>query len=495
MPSTSISTALYTVEQVRQLDLAAIAGGIPGFELMQRAATAAFVLMHRRWPDARRVLIFAGSGNNGGDAFLVARLAVSAGLEVRVIGLGDESRGDAALARAAWLESGGEIDIASESTSLGEADVLVDGLFGTGLKRAPNGVAAILIGRINAHRAAKLSLDVPSGLNADSGVAPGVVVYADATISFVGWKRGLFTAVGADCCGVLSLDTLGIPSEVFSTCHVDARLLDASMMAIFPQRKSNVNKGMFGHVLVVGGDDGMGGAVSLCAEAALRVGAGLVSVATRPDHVGPIIGRRPELMARAVDGPQALQVMIERAAVIAIGPGLGQAAWGHALMDVALRSGKPCVLDADGLNLLARERIDLPRDCVLTPHPGEAARLLGCDVARIQADRFAAVRELASRYSAAVVLKGAGSLISNPKQEVALCPFGNPGMASGGMGDVLTGVIAGLIAQGLSIWDAARFGVVAHALAGDRAAGDAPRGMLASDLMLYLRAVLNSRQA
>lgn len=495
MSSQPIPTALYTVEQVRSLDRAAIAGGIPGAELMQRAATAAFALLRARWPNARRVLVFAGSGNNGGDAFLVAKLATLVGLDVRVVALGGESDGDAALARAAWLESGGSVEIADESTSLGDADVLVDGLFGTGLARAPSGVAATLIEQINAHHAAKLSLDVPSGLNADLGVVPGVVVCADATISFVGWKRGLFTAHGVDCCGVLSLDTLGIPAEVFSACLSDTSLLDTGIVALLPQRKANVNKGTFGHVLAVGGDEGMAGAITLSAEAALRVGAGLVSVATRSAHTGAINGRRAELMVRAVEGPQALQAMIERASVIALGPGLGQAAWGHALWDVALRAGKPCVLDADGLNLLARERIVLPNDVVLTPHPGEAARLLGCDVARIQADRFTAVRELAMRYSAVVVLKGAGSLIANPAQEVALCPFGNPGMASGGMGDVLTGVIAGLIAQGLSAWNAARLGVVAHAIAGDLAAGDSPRGMIASDLMPFLRTFVNSGQA
>lgn len=495
MQSQPISTALYTVAQVRSLDSAAIAGGIPGVELMQRAATAAFALLRARWPDARRVLVLAGSGNNGGDAFLVAGLAKLAGLDVRIVALDGQSHGDAALARAAWLESGGSVEIAGESTLLGAADVLVDGLFGTGLTRAPSGFAAILIEQINAHRAATLSLDVPSGLNADSGVACGLVVRADATISFVGWKRGLFTADSVDCSGALSLDNLGIPVEVFSACPSVACLLNAGIVALLPPRRANVNKGTFGHVLAIGGDEGMAGAVALCAEAALRIGAGLVSVATRAANVAAINARRPELMVRGVEGPQELQAIIERASVIALGPGLGQAAWGHALWDVALRAGKPCVLDADGLNLLARERIDLPNDVVLTPHPGEAARLLGCTVAQIQADRFAAVRELAARYWAVVVLKGAGSLIANPAQEVALCPFGNPGMASGGMGDVLTGAIAGLIAQGLSAWDAARLGVVAHAVAGDHAAGNSPRGLIAGDLMPSLRTFVNSGQA
>ncbi len=489
------STLLYTVAQVRNFDQAAIAGGIPGAELMQRAASAAFALMRERWPDACRVLVLAGNGNNGGDAFLVAGLASSAGLDVGVVALGPESRGDAALARGAWLESGGSIVIADPATALVDADVLIDGLFGTGLTRPVGAVAASLIEQINAHGAGKLSLDVPSGLDADSGLAPGVAVRADATISFVGWKRGLFTADGVDCCGALFLDTLGIPTSLFDATAADASLLDTGIASLLAPRKFNVNKGTFGHVLAVGGDEGMAGAITLCAEAALRVGAGLVSVATRAQHARAINGRRPELMVRGVDGPQALQALIDRASVVALGPGLGQQAWGHALHDAVLRSGKPCVLDADALNLLARESIDLPDEVVLTPHPGEAARLLGCAVAQVQADRFAAVRELAVRYSAIVVLKGAGSLIANPQQQVALCPFGNPGMASGGMGDLLTGVIAGLIAQGLSAWDAARLGVVAHAIAGDRAAGDSPRGMVASDLLAQLRAFVNPGQA
>ena len=491
MPRLPPATTLHTVEQVRALDRAAIAGGIAGHELMARAAAAAFALLCLRWQAARRVLVVAGNGNNGGDAFLVAGLAAAAGLDVHVVALGEESSGDAARARAAWLDAGGSMAIAGDSTLPVEVDVLVDGLFGTGLRRAPDGVAAQLIEQINACRGGKLSLDVPSGLDADSGVAPGAVVRADATISFVGWKRGLFTADGVDCCGALSLDTLGIPPAILSACPGDAQLLGAGLTSLLQERSSNVNKGKYGHVLAVGGSEGMAGAIALAAESALRVGAGLVSVATQPLNVAAINAHRPELMVRGIEGPQALQALIERSSVLAIGPGLGQAAWGHALWDAAVRAGRACVLDADGLNLLALEPVDLPAEAVLTPHPGEAARLLACTVAEVQADRFAAVRELARRHAAVVVLKGAGSLIANPAQQVALCPFGNPGMASGGMGDVLTGVIAGLLAQGLSAWDAARLGVVVHAIAGDRAAGDCPRGMIAGDLLPFLRVLVN----
>jgi ADP-dependent NAD(P)H-hydrate dehydratase / NAD(P)H-hydrate epimerase len=496
MSTIPIKRSLYTVEQVRRIDRAAIdAGRLPGAELMRRAAAAAFTAMRQRWPTAQRIVVVAGNGNNGGDAFLLAQLARSAGLVVRVLALGPESAGDAAQARASWLESGGAIEVVNRESRLGEADVLVDGLFGTGFTRAPTGIAADLLEKMNACRGGKLALDVPSGLDADLGTAPGIVFKADATISFVGWKRGLFTADGVDCCGQLQLETLDIPAAIHSDVCADAELLDPGILGVLPRRQGNVNKGRFGHVLAVGGGEGMAGAIALSAESALRVGAGLVSVATRAAHVGTINAIRAELMARGVDGPQSLQAMIDRASVIAIGPGLGQGAWGHALWDTAVHAGKSCVVDADALNLLARVPVKLPAVSVLTPHPGEAARLLGCDVGTVQHDRFAAARELATRYSAVVVLKGAGSLIAHVDGRLALCPFGNPGMASAGMGDVLTGVIAGLLAQGLDAWDAARLGVVAHAIAGDRAAAGQPRGMIASDLFPALRGFVNEGPA
>ena len=492
----SKSRFLYRVEQVRRIDRQAIdAGGLGGSELMHRAATAAFTCMRERWPDARRVLIVAGSGNNGGDAFLLALMAQRSDLDVHVIALGDESNGDAALARSAWRDAGGAIEVFDETTVLAASDVLIDGLLGTGISRAPTALAAALIDKMNAQCAGKLALDVPSGLDADKGIAPGAVFRAHATISFVAWKRGLFTADGVDCCGRLQLDSLDIPCEIFEDFSADTQLLGTDVLSLLPSRLNNVNKGRFGHVLVVGGDEGMAGAVALSAEAALRVGAGLVSVATREKNVAVIHGLRQELMVGGVSGQQSLQLMLDRASVVAIGPGLGQGAWGHALWDSVLRVDKPCVLDADALNLLAREPRPLPKSTVLTPHPAEAARLLNCNVAAIQSDRFAAARALADRYAAVVVLKGAGSLIAGPDGQLALCPFGNSGMATAGMGDVLTGVIAGLLAQGLGSWEAAQLGVVAHAIAGDQAAGSCPRGMIASDLFIPLRHFVNGQNA
>jgi NAD(P)H-hydrate epimerase len=262
-----------------------------------------------------------------------------------------------------------------------------------------------------------------------------------------------------------------------------------------PPRPRDSHKGANGHVLAIGGDHGTGGAIRMAAEAALRTGAGLVSVATREDNVPAMNAARPELMAHGVHGPQALQPMLDKASVVALGPGMGQGAWGHALWTTALDMDLPTVLDADGLNLLHAEPRTLPAKTVLTPHPGEAGRLLGIETAAVQADRFAAARELARRYRAVVVLKGNGSLVASPEGEVSVCPWGNPGMASGGMGDTLTGVIAALLGQGCDPYRAACLGVSLHARAADVAARAGERGLLAGDLLDPLRRLVNGLDA
>lgn len=487
-----LATSLHTAGQVGLIDRAAIdVLGIPGPELMRRAAVAAFALLRRRWPDARRLLLLAGNGNNGGDAFLLGALALREGMSVEALALSDGSRGDAVAARAAFAAAGGRIMVADAERGLPEVDVVVDGLFGTGLARPPAGVAAALIERLAAARVPTLALDVPSGLDADSGVARGPAVRADATICFVAWKRGMFTADAADHCGVRELASLDLPDRVREGIDADAILLDAGIDALLEPRRANSNKGCHGHVLVAGGDTGMAGAARLAAEAALRCGAGLVSVATRARHVEAVLAGRPELMVRGVDTGEDLGSMLERAGVVALGPGLGQADWGRCVYAAALDAGRASVIDADGLNLLAQSPRDLPAGSVLTPHPGEAARLLGIDVAIVQRDRFGAARALAQRYRAVAVLKGAGSLVAGPDGHVAVCPWGNPGMATAGMGDVLTGVIAALLAQDLGAWDAACLGVALHARAGDLAAGTQPRGLVASDLHAPLRRLCN----
>jgi NAD(P)H-hydrate epimerase len=487
--SSDSATALYTAEQVRALDAHAIGAlGVPGIELMRRAATAALVELRRRWPQARRITVLCGPGNNGGDGFLLGTLALAQDLQVEAVALTAASHGDAAQARQSFVDAGGMVRVADNDTALPGADVYVDALFGTGLARALSGTAARLVEAVNAAQMPILALDIPSGLSADTGACLGPTVHATATVAFVAWKRGLFTHLANDWGGARSLDTLQLPATLHATQAADARLLRASAL---PPRPQASNKGDYGHVLVVGGELGLGGAVHLAGEAALRVGAGLVSVATRAAQVGALNAARAELMAHAVEDLDALQPLLARASVLALGPGLGQGDWGRAMWRAVLATDAPLVLDADGLNLLAKHPQRLYRPAVLTPHPGEAARLLDTDIAGVQADRFAAARVLAAQHAAVVVLKGGGSLIADADGRLAVCPWGNPGMASGGMGDVLTGVIAGLLAQGLAPWDAACLGVGLHARAGDAAARLGERGLLASDLFPHLRTLVN----
>jgi hydroxyethylthiazole kinase-like uncharacterized protein yjeF len=489
MPTHSNRRALHTVEQLRVMEYAAlVALGINGQELMGRAATAALNSLRRYRPQIGNICIHCGPGNNGGDGFLLAVLAREAGLQVHVVTLSEHSHGDAAVARKRWQDAGGAISMWHAESKLPDAELRVDALYGIGLNRAPEAAAESLIRQINHSGCPVLALDVPTGLNADTGDCPGMAIRADFTVTFIADKRGLHTGRAADHVGLLELSTLGVPDKVLAATPGDAYLLVAEALGPRPRY---ANKGSNGHVLVVGGDHGTAGAAQLTADAALRVGAGLVSVATRSENVFALNAARPELMPQGVDGPQTLEPMIDRASVLAVGPGLGKAAWGHALWLTALDADKPLVLDADGLNLLAIERRQFTAPTVLTPHPGEAARLLGTSIPEVEADRFAAVRELARRYHAIVVLKGSGSLIAAPDGRLDVCPWGNPGMASGGMGDLLTGVIAGLLAQGCNAWQAACIGVGLHARAGDCAAQQGERGLLASDLLLPLRRLAN----
>lgn len=278
------------------------------------------------------------------------------------------------------------------------------------------------------------------------------------------------------------------------TTIISSPLRLQTVQSWFAPRPMDANKGMFGHVLVVGGDFGMPGAVRLAAEAAARVGAGLVTVATRPEHVMSTVNLRPELLCYGITSPMAcLDTLINNATVIVLGPGLGKSIWSKELFDRVLKSSLPVIIDADGLNWLAHEKPQLKRDhWILTPHPGEAARLLDMTVNEIQADRIQAVQLLQQRYGGIIVLKGAGTLIATANQHLQECLAGNPGMATAGMGDLLSGLIAGCVAQGFDLWHAAQMGVMFHAEAGDRAAlKRGQRGLLASDLLSELAVLIN----
>lgn len=488
----TLPEALYTADQVRELDRRAIQGhGIPGYTLMQRAGAAALEVLGRMWPRGRVLAVVCGPGNNGGDGYVLARLARAAGWEVRLAAVTDPGalQGDAARAWGDWRAAGG--GVVSLDAALEGCDVIVDALLGTGLGRPVEGAMAEAILRINAVGVPVLSLDIPSGLGADTGAVLGRAVRARATVTFIGLKLGLFTGEGREHGGEVHFDALAVPAAVYAGMIPAAARADAAVLGRLPRRRRSAHKGDFGHVLVVGGAPGMPGAVRMAAEAAARVGAGLVSVATHAGHAAFIPLARPEVMAHGVTAPDDLDPLLERATVVAVGPGLGQGDWGRALLQRVLAWEGPRVLDADALNLLA----GAPQrrgDWVLTPHPGEAARLLGCTTARVQADRPAAAAALQARYGGVCVLKGSGTLVHDGRG-LTVCTGGNPGMASGGMGDVLTGVLAGGMAQGLAATpgETAVLGVCAHARAADMAAGEGERGLLASDLIQRLRGVVN----
>lgn len=497
---------LYTARQVRQLEEALAARhGLAAATLMARAGQALHACVRRHWPQARRVLVLAGTGNNGGDGYVLAQQLRAEGRQVDVLALAAPASALAVAQAEAWQAAGGVVHSWPGNGPLPAADLVVDALFGIGLARPLAGAAAVLVDACNRSAVPVLAVDVPSGLDADTGHVATVAVRATRTLCLLAGKRGLHTGQAADCRGTLGFDDLGCGGLVAGLAADPpaiapaARLMASADLAQWlPPRRRSAHKGDHGHVLVVGGDAGMAGAVQIAGQAALRAGAGWCSLATRPAHAAGAVSQRPELMSHPVGDGQALAGLAARASVLAVGPGLGRGDWSRQLLDCCLHwaaaTGKPLLLDADALNLLAEGSAGDPAwahgQVVLTPHPGEAARLLGISVADIAADRFAAVRELARRYRCVAVLKGAGTLVDDG-HHCHVCGHGNPGMASAGMGDALSGIIAAFLAQGLPPFRAASAGVLAHALAGDRAAAGGERGLLAGDLTDCLRQVVN----
>ncbi|MET0499347.1 MAG: NAD(P)H-hydrate dehydratase [Steroidobacteraceae bacterium] len=492
---TKLPLAVHTAAQVRAFDQHAIdVLHIPAYDLMCRAGEAALGALRSCWPASQRVVVICGSGNNGGDGYVIARLAREERLQVTVIGLTPLSdlRGAALRAANEFVAAGGEIAPWSD-TCVDGAEIIVDAIFGTGLSRDVNERIAECIGVINRAGAPVLALDIPSGLHADSGRIMRAAVHADRTIAFVGLKLGFYVGNGPDCCGVVMFDSLDLPSIADTATTAAMRISEDALADLLPPRRRTTHKGQQGHVLVIGGGPGMAGAARLAGEAALRVGAGLVTVATRPENVASVISGRPELICRGVERFEDLEPLLERADVLAIGPGLGTDPWAMAMVEATIGYGKPAVVDADALNLIASTS-RASDHWILTPHPGEAGRLLGISTAAIQADRLSAAQAIAARYGGVVVLKGAGTLVVCRDHLPCICDQGNPGMASPGMGDVLTGVIAGIAAQTADFAGAARAGVLVHAMAGDMAARRGERGLLATDLFTYLPICVNPTQ-
>ncbi|WP_147651333.1 NAD(P)H-hydrate dehydratase [Vulcaniibacterium gelatinicum] len=489
-------TALYDTIGLRALEAAAARHlGNDGAELMRRAGAAAWRHLLQHWPRALRVVVVCGPGNNGGDGYVLASHAHRAGRPVTVVQWQPPRTALAQQACRDYQHAGGVV-VPFEGV-LPDADLLVDALFGIGLSRRFDEPTLALIDAINQHPAPVFALDVPSGVDADRGGTPSRAVVAARTLQFIAPHLGLYTGAALNHAGVLETDTLEIPPEPYEGIAPAAEWLQApALRRWLASRRRDSHKGQYGRVLCIGGELGSGGALILAAEAALRGGAGLVEAATRAVHVPALLARRPEVMARAVESAEDLAPLLARADVIALGPGLGTGDWGAELFYAALAARKPGVLDADGLNLLAERPRPLPRSWVLTPHPGEAGRLLGISPAEVQADRPAAARALVEAHQAAVVLKGAGTIVAAPGALPRVVGAGNPGMAVGGMGDLLTGVIAALLAQGLSAFDAASCGALLHAAAGDIAAGEGgERGLLPADLLPALRRLANPRGA
>jgi len=478
--------ALYSAAQVRDLDARLIAAGTPGFELMQRAAHATWRAIRRRWPEASELTVLAGRGNNAGDGYLVASLAHKTGWQVRVLTVGDPAalKGDAALAYAA--ASGVNIQPWANQAMAG---IVVDALLGTGLQGDVRDPYRSAIEAINASGLPVAAVDIPSGLCADTGHCLGVAVRADLTVTFIGLKMGMLTGDAPDLIGQLIFDDLQADKAIVAQAPVTAKRLDKTSLPFLAPRPRTAHKGMYGRVLVIGGDQGFGGAALLSAESALRSGAGMVTLATRTEHVPAALTRMPEIMSAGIHSANQLMTLIEAASVLVVGPGLGQDSWGRSLLSAAANVDRPQVWDADALNQLATGQVVLPKNSVITPHPGEAARLLGISTQEVQNDRAAAAHALARIFNAVCVLKGSGSLIADVDGRLALCDRGHPAMATAGLGDVLAGLTGALMAQHMSAFDAACLAVWLHASAGQKI-GASGRGMAASDIIPAIRQLL-----
>jgi ADP-dependent NAD(P)H-hydrate dehydratase / NAD(P)H-hydrate epimerase len=508
---------LYTASQVRELERIAIEeSGIPGLELMERAGAVAFDVLLELWPQVKHLVIFAGPGNNGGDGYIVAGLAARQGINVKIITLGDRDKVSAAALQAqktaAQQKLVSEI-LAQDLPVLADAfpaahTVIVDAMLGTGISKAVSGPFLQAITAITQSNFSVLAIDVPSGLCCDSGRVLGAAVRANCTVTFIGMKRGLLTGEGLDYCGKLLYHSLDIADAVFKAASAPVpacQRIDMHRMArLLSPRRPSSHKGTYGHTLVIGGDYGFGGAAIMSAQAALRAGSGLVSMISRSAHRSAALSRCPELMVVGTEDNDYCQELMQNASVIVIGPGLGKSAWSRQLFQQALSvssiTGKLLVIDADGLNLLAERDVGktgAKRDnWILTPHPGEAARLAGVENADRQADRFAVVSTLQKQWGGLVLLKGAGSLICSSQganQTIDLCSEGNAGMATAGMGDILSGIVGALLAQGFTPVDSLRLAVCIHGESGDLAAGaGGQRGLLATDLLPYIRQLVNS---
>ena len=499
---------LYTANETRKIDNLAIKEKeISGYSLMQMAAEFSLDVILREFSPVEELIIFCSKGKNSGDGFLLGSYAKEFGLDVTVVmsNAAKELKGVSNKAFKEMQDSKVKTITTKSLAKLKVSDkaVIVDALIGTGLKGnlRKNIKDSILALNKLGLKSPVVSLDIPSGVNPDTGGINDICVYADITATFVAQKRGCFTSTGKKVSGEVIYSDLEIPKRIFSKVASSSCIVDyEKAISEVVYREQDAHKGDFGHVLVIGGDRGMGGAGLLASKAAVHSGAGLTSLVTRPEHVTASLVSCPEVMAKGVNSGQDLEEFLTKPNVIAIGPGLGQSAWSEQMIQrvfwEAEKRDVSVIMDADALNLLAKLKLssNLPKKLILTPHPGEAATLLNTSVGIIESDRFSAAAKIQSKFNATVILKGSGTIIchkSGGKKKWGICDSGNPGMATGGMGDVLTGVIAGLLAQGLTIKEAAEAGVDLHAKAADQSSlelGEA--GLTSSDVIEELRYLL-----
>jgi len=508
---------VYSAKQVLENEAnVAQSQGIALFDLMQSAGAAVFQQLLKSWPDAKNILVLCGKGNNGGDGFIVARLAHQANIKIKVLLLCsvDELKGDALLAYQAMTKAGVSLtthNIGNSENIQGltvinnfTGDVIVDALFGIGFKGQLTKPLQSLVKEVNYHYAKVISIDVPSGLCATTGQAQGEsletkAIISDVTVTFIVYKHGLLTGQAASFVGKLLLAPLAVNKAFTKQVKTDTFYSQFSLPLDLPKRLAASHKGDSGLLLTVGGGLGMPGAIRLASEAALRCGIGLVSVSCHQQNQALIQNGRPELMlAPSTSTLLAQSQQIQKAKGYLIGPGLGQDNEAQKLFNLLCESRhsskKFMVIDADALTLLSQSKEHYD-NWILTPHPKEAATLLHCDVTAIEADRFAAVRAIATQYGGICLLKGAGSLISDGKR-VVINNSGNAGMASGGMGDVLSGVISALVLQSDSLFSASCLAAYIHGAAADIIANrNGQRGLLASDLFIPLQQLLNDKVA
>jgi hydroxyethylthiazole kinase-like uncharacterized protein yjeF len=490
-----MAAPIYTTSAMRELEALAAAAS-PKPALMERAGETAAELARSLCGDtAKAILVVAGPGNNGGDAFEVATHLKRWFFRVSVVFAGEREKlpADARAALAKWEAAGGTLlDAIPEGTRF---DLAVDGLFGIGLKRPLAGKYAALVEALNALRAPILALDIPSGIDADTGAVMGRAVRATHTITFIAYKPGQLTLDGPDHCGKLKLDALGL--DPVKLLEPQGALLDADILAAaVAPRPRNFHKGQAGSVGILGGAAGMVGAAVIAGRAALRCGAGRVYLGLLTPRPPRVDYAHPELMLRQ---PRAL---FERGLVdvLVAGPGMGKADSAGKALRAALAAPVPLVLDADALNLIAGSRAlsaaigKRTAATLMTPHPAEAARLLGETTRRVQSDRVAAAKGIAQRYRSIAVLKGNGSVIAEPGGRFWINPSGNPGMASAGMGDALAGIVAALCAQGAAPLSALLAGTYLHGAAADAlvAAGSGPVGITASEVIDSARSLMNA---